>query len=266
VVPAHPFFDALSPTLHVSHRGGAALAPENTLVAFRSAVGTWRTQMLELDVQASRDGVLVVTHDPTLERTTDGEGRVADHGWAELRRLDAGYRFTRDGRTFPFRGQGVRLCRLEDVLAEFPSVRLNVELKPESEGAVDLFASAVRSARAEHRVCCGSESDRVGAKLHRALPECCHFYPRDALTAAVMAFKMGVEPPPEERYLVLDMPLAHEGMVLVDAELVRRAAAHGRWVNVWTVDDPEDMRRLVAGGAGGIMTDRPDLLRAVLGD
>jgi glycerophosphoryl diester phosphodiesterase len=265
VAPSHPFFDGLVPTLHVAHRGGAALAPENTLAAFRTAVAQFRTAMIETDVQATRDGVLVVTHDPTLERTSDGQGRVADLGWAEIARLDAGYRFTRDGRTFPFRGTGVRYSRLEDLLTEFPALHFNVELKPESAGAVDSFAAVIRGARAENRVCCGSESDAVGARLHAALPECCHFYPRNALTAMVMSLKMGVEPPPEERYLVMDMPLAHEGMRLVDAELVKHAAARGRWINVWTVDDPAEMRQLVADGVGGIMTDRPDLLRDVLG-
>ncbi|HZG41378.1 MAG TPA: glycerophosphodiester phosphodiesterase family protein, partial [Longimicrobium sp.] len=104
------FLRGLRPTLHISHRGGAALAPENTLDAFRLAVERYRTDMLELDVHLTRDGEWVVAHDDTLERCTDGTGPLAALTLAELRRLDAGFGFSPDeGRTFPFRGRGARI-------------------------------------------------------------------------------------------------------------------------------------------------------------
>ncbi len=96
------------------------------------------------------------------------------------------------------------------------------------------------------------------------MPEACHFYPRDALTAFVLAVRAGEQPPEEARYTVLDMPLYFGDIRLVDEALLRAVDAHGKWLNVWTVDEPEEMRRLVAEGVGGIMTDRPDLLRQVL--
>lgn len=260
-----PYLPGLAPTLHIAHRGGAKLAPENTMAAFRMAVERYRTQMLELDVQLTRDGEVVVAHDATLERCTDGAGPIAAHTLAELQRLDAGHRFTPDdGRTFPFRGQGVRIPTLRELLRAFPALPLNIELKPESAGAEDAFVRLLREEGALGRVCIGSELDSVGERLHAAAPEAVHFYPREALAAFVLAIKAGEAPPEDARYRVLDMPAYFGEARIVDAELLEAAAARGKWVNVWTIDDPAEMRRLVAEGVGGVMTDRPDLLREVL--
>jgi len=262
----HPFLEGLRPTLHISHRGGALLAPENTLVAFRAAVQRWRTDMLELDVHTSRDGELVISHDPTLQRCTDGHGRIAEHTLAELQRLDAGFHFSPDGgRTFPFRGQGVQLPTFHEVLRAFPGLRLNVEVKAEAPGVEAAVASLLRSEGAQHRVCLGSELDGLGERLVEAAPEVCAFYPRDALTELVLAIKSGGEPPDDARFQVLDMPLDYGEVRLVDAPFLEATTRLGRWVNVWTVDDVDTMRALVQIGVGGIMTDRPDLLRGVLG-
>ena len=261
-----PFLQSLRPTLHISHRGGASLAPENTLVAFGAAVEQWRTDVLELDVHLSRDGALVVSHDPTLQRCTDGEGRIAELRWAEMERLDAGHHFSPDGgRTHPFRGRGVRLALLRDVLRTFPGVRLNVEVKAEAPGVEMEMASLLRREGAVERVCLGSELDPLAERLVEALPEACHFYPRDALTELVVAIKSGATPPDDRRYQVLDMPLDYGDVRLVDRQLLEAAERLGRWVNVWTVDDAPTMHALVALGVGGVMTDRPDLLRSVLG-
>ena len=262
----HPFLEGLRPTLHIAHRGGALLAPENTLAAFRAAVERWHTDMLELDLHATRDGELVVSHDPTLQRCTDGHGRIADHTLAELERLDAGFHFTLDGgRTHPFRGQGVGIPTFREVLRAFPGVRLNVEVKAEAQGVEKTVAELIRSEGAVRRVCLGSELDPLGERLVEAAPEVCAFYPRDALTQLVLAIKSGAEPPDDPRYQVLDMPLDYGEVRLVDAPFVEATTRLGRWVNVWTIDDPATMRALVAIGVGGIMTDRPDLLREVLG-
>lgn len=262
MLPRDSFFQGLKPTLHIAHRGGALVAPENTLEAFSLAVRVHRTDMLELDVHLSRDGEVVVAHDETLERCTDGEGPLAALTLAELRRLDAGYRFTPDeGRTFPFRGQGVRLPTLREVLRAFPTLRINVELKPDVAHAEDVLARLLTDEAALGRVCLGSEQDAIAERLVRVLPDACHFYPRDALAAFVLALKAGEAPPEDARYTVLDMPLYFGEVRLVDDALLKAAAERGKWINVWTVDDPAEMDRLLQEGVGGIMTDRPELLR-----
>ncbi|MFL5318346.1 MAG: glycerophosphodiester phosphodiesterase [Myxococcaceae bacterium] len=259
------FLEGLSPTLHISHRGGAKLSPENTLHAFRRAVSEFRTDMLELDVHASSDGELVVAHDPTVDRCTNGTGAIASLSLRQLEELDAGYRFSPDGRSFPFRGKGVRIPRFVDVLREFPTLRMNVELKPTAAGMEQRLAKLLRDEGAVDRVCIGSESDDVAAKLFEALPEACHFFPREALTAFVMSAKMGQELVDDERYTVLDMPAYLDDVPLIDRAFVELVRSRSKWVNVWTIDDEAQMRALIADGVGGIMTDRPDLLRAALG-
>lgn len=267
----HPFFDGLAPTLHIAHRGGAALAPENTLAAFDRAVTRFRTDMIELDVHPTADGEIVVFHDDTLERCTDGAGPVQAHAWADLARLDAGFRFTPDGgASFPFRrggtGAGVGIPRLAEVLSRFPDLRINLELKagPRAAGAVEPLVALLKAHDALDRVCLGSEDDTLGAALHAAAPEACHFFPAQALTALVMSLKTGAEPVVDPRYRVLDMPFVWQGMRLVDPDLLAACAARGLWVNAWTVDSPDEMRYLLHIGVGGIMTDRPDVLRQVM--
>lgn len=260
-----PFLAGLAPTLHISHRGGAALAPENTLPAFRQALERFRSDMLETDVHRTRDGALVVSHDPTVDRCTNGTGAISNLTLAEFQRFDAAYHFTPDGgRTFPWRGQGVRIPTLRELLDAFPNARLNVDVKEDSPGIEADFARELRAAGAVHRVCCGSEWDSLSARLFDALPEACHFYPRDALAAFVISALQGEEPPQDDRFTVLDMPLEFQGMRLVTPELLAVARRRGKWINVWTIDGEAEMERLVAEGVGGIMTDRPDLLRAVL--
>lgn len=259
------FLEGLEPTLHISHRGGAALAPENTLVAFEQAVRRYDTDMLELDVQATSDGEIVVAHDATVERCTDGGGELKRFSLEELQSLDAGYRFTQDGRTFPFRGKGVRIPTFREILRAFPRLRINVELKPSAAGIEKELAKLLQAEHAVERVCIGSESDDVAAKLHEALPDACHFFPRDALTAFVMSARMGEAITDDDRYTVLDMPLYFEGMRLIDDSFLQLCGERGKFVNVWTIDDETEMRRLVKEGVDGIMTDRPDTLRKVLG-
>jgi glycerophosphoryl diester phosphodiesterase len=259
-----PLFLGLRPTLLIAHRGGALLAPENTRPAFDAAIQNWRADMLELDVHLTRDGALLVSHDPTVQRCTNGDGRIQDMTLAELQRLDAGYHFTPDsGLTYPFRGKGVRMPSLEEVLTAYPGLPLNIELKQDTPGAAEALAALVRSAAAGPRVCVGSELDTLGARLVELLPEVTHFYPRDALVQTVVAIK-SEQPIPDSPYAVLDVPYRYADVALVDRELLAAAAEAGKWVNVWTVDAEPEMRALVAMGVGGVMTDRPDLLRRVL--
>ena len=261
----HPFLRDLRPTLHIAHRGGAALAPENTTIAFQLAVDRFLTDMLEIDVHATSDGELVVVHDATLDRCTDATGAVAELTWGQIATVDAGYRFTADGgRKHPFRGKGVRIPRLEQVLTAFPQIRFNVELKAAAPGVEDAFADVIRGAGAVARVCVGSMDDGISKRVLRALPDACHFYPRNALTNLVIGLKRGETAHGDDPYHVLDMPLHYGGARLIDTQLLFRAAQMGRWVNAWTVDEEADMVRLIGEQVGGIITDRPDVLRRVL--
>lgn len=258
-------FDSMTAPLHIAHRGGALLYPENTMFAFEAAVQTHRTDMLELDVHLSRDGRVVVWHDDTLDRCSDGTGSIAERSWAELRGLDAGYRFTPDGgASFPFRGKGIRPCLLSELLEAFPALPLNIEVKSKDPALCAAFAEVVRAHDAAGRICCGSEHDAVGERLYDALPEATHFYPLGPGAMFVLTVLKGGTPPLDPRYTVLDIPESHSGLTLVTPRLMEVAAETGRTVNVWTIDEADDMKRLLDMGVFGIMTDRPDRLRSVI--
>lgn len=253
------------PPLHIAHRGGAGLYPENTMAAFEAAVNHHRTDALEIDVHLSADGVVMVCHDETLDRCTDATGPVSARTAAELAKVDAGYRFTADeGASFPFRGKGIGIPRLDAVLAAFPRLPFNIEVKSGDPALVAGFAKVVRAAGATRRICCGGEHDAVGEALVEALPEATHFYPTNAATMFVLTALQGGDPPVDPRYTVLDMPAEFGGMPLITPKLVEAAAKHGRFINVWTIDETAEMHRLLDLGVGGIMTDRPDRLRTVL--
>jgi glycerophosphoryl diester phosphodiesterase len=257
--PGHPYF-AGAPLL-IAHRGGAALAPENTLLAFRRALQWWRADLLELDVHPTRDGEAVVIHDATLERTTDGAGAVAAHTLAEIQQLDAGYRFSPDGgRSFPFRGREVRVPTLLEVLRAFPGVRVNAEIK---DGRVQ---ERVREVVAE----CGAAGRVLIAAGRRADRARLADYvgPVSAAGEELIAFhllhRFRLAALYRPRIDALQMPERHRGRQVLSARLVREAHAHNLPVHIWTVDAEADMRRLLEWGVDGVVTDRPDRLARVL--
>jgi glycerophosphoryl diester phosphodiesterase len=259
--PAHPYL-AGAPLL-IAHRGGSKLAPENTLLAFGRAVEWWCADVLELDVHATRDGQVVVLHDPTVDRTTDGTGSIAALTLAQAQALDAGSRFTPDGgKTFPFRGRGVRIPTLREVLAAFPDARVNVELKTgdAAEGAWD----AIHEAGAVHRVLAAASRLPFRARFaayagptSASREEAMRFYL--AHRARATAFCR----PPVDAFQI---PERSGGRQVVSPRFVAELHAHGIAVHVWTVDDEADMRRLLTWGVDGIITDRPDRLARVLND
>jgi glycerophosphoryl diester phosphodiesterase len=248
--------------LLVAHRGGARLAPENTRTAFAQAANRWRADVLEMDVRLTRDGEVVVIHDETVDRTTDGSGRVADITYEELERLDAGYRFLDlEGRP-SFRDQGVTVPRFEEVLTEFPGMRMNVEAKePQVAGPL---VDVIRRHGAASRVLVAAEFERCrraargypgpwGASRHQAF----WFWTLHRLPGGG-GYTPGAD--------ILQVPETWIGGRIVTPDFIRAAHRRNLPVHVWTVDDPADMRRLLSWGVDGIQSDRPDLLAEVLTD
>jgi len=256
--PGRPYL-AGSPML-VAHRGGAALAPENTMVAFRRAIDVWGADMLEMDVQLTADGEVVVIHDRTVDRTTDGAGPVARMTLEEIRSLDAGYRFVDDQGRHPFRGTGITVPTFEEVLVSCPSVRLTVEVK--DPAAAGPLADAVARHAAEVRVLIASEHERRrrGARGYAG--------PWGASRWQVLTFWLTHRLPGGGPYTpeadVLQIPEWWKGRRIVTPRLVEQAHRRNLPVQVWTVDDVDTMQRLLDWGVDGIQTDRPDLLAGVL--
>ena len=239
-----------------AHRGGAALAPENTIAAFDNGLALG-ADGLELDVRLSRDGVPVVHHDPTLERTTSGQGYVAAFSADELARLDAGHHFAREG-AFPFRGQGIGIPRLEEVLGRYPGIPLIIEMKGDSAALAEAVVHVVRKAGALDRAILASFKTRTLMAARRAAPGvrtgATTFEVRSALCRAWCGL-----PPRRPAYVGFQLPEKSGWLRVVSPRFVRAAGRAGLPVSVWVVDAEEDMRRLIGWGVTGLITDRPDV-------
>jgi len=255
-----PFLDTSLP-IAFAHRGGAEEAPENTMPAFEAAVALGY-RYLETDTHLTADGVLVAFHDAQLDRVTDRGGRIAELPLGEVQQADAGHWFTSDGgRSFPFRGCGITVPTLEDLLLRCPTARVNIDAK--ADAAVAPLVDLVRRLDAFDRVCASSFSDRRVAQI-RALTQgrLCTSMGQNAVAMAWLASRSGRMP----RFNAdcVQVPVRSRGIRVVDRRFVRAAHSAGLQVHVWTVNDEAGMHELFDLGVDGVMTDKPGLLRAVL--
>lgn len=216
--------------------------------------------MLELDVQVTRDGEIVVLHDPTVDRTTDGTGPVAEMLWSEVQGLDAGFRFRDLDGHRSWKGRGVRIPRLSEVLETFPRTRIIVEVKtPEAAPGV---VEAVRAAGGQDRVLMAAGDHAAGAGRHG------YQGPSSASSRQIRAFillhRTALGPLYTPSTDAFQLPFHWQGRQVVTPRVVDEAHERNMPVHVWTVDDPEEMRLLLSWGVDGILTDRPDVLARVL--
>lgn len=244
----------LDPQLHpvVGHRGNRAHAPENTLVSFREAMALG-VDALEFDLHLSRDGVPVVMHDPTLERTTSGRGPVAALTVAELRQVDAGARFSADGgRSFPFKGRGVTIPTLGEVLEATGTLPLIIEMKCIEVARPAL--AVIERAGALGRVLIGSFLDESLVPFQEAgvpvsAAPC-------ALTHLYLPALLGARPR-SLPFQSMCLPRFHHGIPVPVRQYSRLMRSLGRTVHVWTVNDPRRALSLWANGVNGIISDDP---------
>ena len=249
-----------STTIAFAHRGGGGEAPENTLPAFEAAVSLGY-RYLETDVHLTRDGVLLAFHDSSLERLTDRAGSIGELSLAEVREADAGYTFSLDGGlSFPFRGTGVVVPTLEELLTRWDDVYLNIDAK--ADNTVAPLVELVTRLDAFNRVCIGSFSDRRVARI-RALAggRICSSMGQVASAMAYAASRAGRMPGFHADCLQVPQ---RWGRLRIDRRFVRAAHRSGLPVHVWTVDDEAEMEFLLDLGVDGIMTDRPRILKKVL--
>ncbi len=245
----------------IAHRGASADAPENTLAAFEQAAAQG-ADALELDVRLSADGAPVVIHDSTLDRTTEGRGPVRGQTLVDLRLLDAGAAFSPDGgATFPYRGQGLRIPTLGEVLWALPRLPVLIEVKePEAQDAVQRVL--VQEGAVER---CVVASEHVAAlepfreppfASAASAPEISQLY-----WAVLLRRRMAAP-----RYDLLSVPLRHRGIPVPTRRFVAAARGFGCPVHVWTIDEPATARRLWARGVAGVVTNVPRVIRKARDD
>ncbi|MFE9125640.1 glycerophosphodiester phosphodiesterase [Streptomyces sp. NPDC007148] len=244
----HPYLDHPGP-IPFAHRGGAADGLENTLAQFRRAVAAGY-RYIETDVHATADGKLVAFHDTTLDRVTDGAGRIADLPWEDVRQA---------------RVAGSEPVPLfEDLLEEFPGVRWNVDIK--AEPALRPLLHLIERTDSWDRICVGSFSEsRVVRAQRLAGPRLATSYG----TRGVLGLRLrswGIPAGLRRSAIAAQVPESQSGIPVVDRRFVRAAHARGLQVHVWTINEPDRMHRLLDLGVDGIMTDHIGTLRKVLED
>jgi glycerophosphoryl diester phosphodiesterase len=250
------FFDRTRPQVF-AHRGGCALGPENTIAAFDLGLAAG-ADGLELDVHLSADGVVVVCHDDTLDRTTRGSGPVCALTAAELARQDAGWSYTDAGGGYPFRERGVGIPTLREVLERYPQVPIIIEMKVNSAAMGTAVAEVVRAARADARVCAAGYGQRSIDAFRAALPHAatsaCHPEVRLAVYRSMAGW-----PVRRAAYQTFQVPERAGVLRVVSPRFIRHAHGAGLRVQVWTVDQEADMRRLLTWGADGLISNHPRL-------
>jgi glycerophosphoryl diester phosphodiesterase len=249
------------------HRGGAAVVPEDTILGFQEGL-KYGDAVVECDVHSTLDGELVVMHDETVDRTTNGTGRINELSYAEIQQLDAGYDFTPDsGATFPWRGKGVTVPTLDQIYAEFPDRPVNIEIKKgDRPGIEERVAAAIEAAGAQSRTLVVSQSRSTMQRFrevsnHQVATASSKLELLGYWLLSLLHLTWLIDPP----FQALQPPENYKGIPITTRNFVRAAHRQGLRVDVWTIDDEADMRRLLGYGVDGIMTDRPDVLARVLG-
>lgn len=265
-VDEHPFFAQFEQRpLVMAHRGGRGLWPENTLYAFEQAAAMG-VDVLEMDLHSTADEVLVVMHDDTVDRTTDGSGPIQSLTLAEIKALDAGYRWSADeGQTFPYRGQGITVPTLEEVFAAFPDMALNIEIKQAEPSLVEPFCQLMREHGLGERVLVASFHQETVEAFRQACPKVATSSGEGEVIALFALSKLFLEATYGPAAQAVQVPEYRSGLHVLTPRFVDAAHSRGLEVHAWTINETPDMQRLVALGVDGVITDYPDRLMEVLG-
>ncbi len=244
---------------------GLCLLPGNTL-AHLERMAELGVDVLDVDLHTSSDGHVVLIHDDTVDRTTEGSGRVSDLTLAELQALDAGYRWTTDGgATYPFRGQGLRVATLAEALERFPEWPMVMEIKQDSPAMAQALCDLLRRTGTTQRVIVPSSREAALAEFRAVCPEVATAAGTNDVTWSVGLSAVGLGGVISPPYAAAQVPVARSGIPIVTTAWVSAMHARNVRVDVWTIDDPADMQRLIDLDVDGIFTNRPDVLLALLG-
>ncbi|MDF0725870.1 glycerophosphodiester phosphodiesterase [Cytobacillus sp. S13-E01] len=255
--------------LVIAHQGGEDLAPSNTLASFTLA-NNLGVDALEFDIHITKDGQLVTIHDPTVDRTTNGSGKVENFTLEELQKLDAGYYFKDLEGELSYRGKGLYIPTVEEVFQTFPDQRMVIEIKdtnsPErTEEISEKLWRLIVKYNLEEKVNISSfdqeiiESFQSYAKGRSPVAG-----GKQEVLKFVLAHKLFVRNLYNPSVDVFQIPTSESIFNLADKKLIEGAHRRGMEIHYWTIDDKETMRMLIEAGADGIITNRPDIMIELL--
>ena len=255
------FFDWPLPRVF-GHRGTAGTHPENTMVSFQ-ATSDLGVLYLETDIHMTRDGEIVTSHEPDLELVSGKPGVIKDLDYADIAKYDAGYTFSPTGKDFPFRGKGIRVPRLAEVLTAFPKAIFNIDFKPEDVSLTERAIKVIDAAKMRRRVMLASEFQNRLDEIRALAPEAptvLGLQEGAAFLQAMAANDDNYQPPGE----ALQIPTEYYSFKLATPEFLAFAHRHGLEVHYWTINEEAEMRALLDRGADGIIGDFPELALKVV--
>lgn len=247
-----------------AHRGIPKEYPENTLPSFKKACELG-VDVIETDVHFTRDKKFVVIHDEFLDRVSNGIGKVSNYTMKDLKNFDAGYNFTTDNKTYPFRGKGVTFISLEELLEEFPNQRFNIDLKDKNPKQIIYYAKIIERYNAQFRILTASEHRANLKEIRKIYPEMATSFSFWEALGFYLLFLSGL--------LSLDIHFDGDALQIpeyfgsfhvITKSFIKQAYEKGIKIHVWTVNKREDIIRLLNLGVDGIISDDPVLLKEVI--
>lgn len=265
IIPITLYAENLNYPLVIAHQGGDGVWPGETMLAYQNAVDLG-VDVLEMDIHITNDGKLILMHDETVDRTTDGTGEIESMTLTDLKKLDAAYDWSPDeGKTFPYRGQGIQVATLEEIFQAFPEMRMTIEIKKTNSPMAKPFCDLIREYNMQDKVLVASFHDERLKEFRTECPEVATSSAKNETTVFVLltkAFLGGFYSP---IFYSLQVPEESGGITVMTPAFVRAAHARNLAVEPWTINDEETMRKFIEWGVDGIITDRPDILMEVLG-
>jgi len=265
--PESAYYRGIARPLVIAHQGGDGVWPGDTMFAFENAVEIG-ADVLEMDAHTTRDGQIVLMHDEEVDRTTDGTGLIEDLTLAELKQLDAAYQWSNDdGKTFPYRGQGIQAPTLDELFQKFPQMRYVIEIKLTANQIDKPLCDLIRKHNMQDKVVIASFHDVAMQNFRATCPEVATSASRGEVTTFVLLGKVFLSGLVSPQYQSIQPPYDPEesmNIPIMTERFIREAHAKNIAVEPWTVDDPELMKQYIEWGVDGIITDRPDLMMEVL--
>ncbi len=263
--PEHPFFAQFDQyPLVIAHQGGNQIGPDETLPTYQQAVDLG-IDILEGDLHITSNGVLVLIHDETVDRTTNGSGIVEKMTLAELKELDAAYWWSPDNdETYPHRGQGITIPTLAELFETFPAYPVNLEIKKTEHSMAQPLCDLLRKYEMQEKTLIASFHDERMAEFREVCPEVATSGSRGEVTKFVIlnyAFLGELYSPTAN---ALQAPERDSGILIVRPAFISGANRRNMQVHVWTPNTREELQHFIDLGVDGIITDRPDLLMELL--
>lgn len=241
-----------------AHRGGKALFPENTLYAYQQTVARWNNCLLEGDIQITADNVAILLHDTTVDRTTNGQGPVKEKTLSEIKTLDAGYKFTTDGgQTFPFRNKGITIPTLDEVLEAFPNHTFLFEIKPPTDNISPIIEPIIKR-NMQDRVYLASVHPLVIEKIRKNHPQiktCFTISDSFDFLSALRGENWSNYTPPAQMLAINEKM---ESSFNITTDEMKKIKAKGIQILIFTVNNPENIKKLVSSEVDWILSDYPD--------